>query len=439
VQHQGYGEIDWQSADYVGAGSIGPFILSGHPDGATLARMVDRTTDLQHLLGRRHDWTPIALNIDGWNPVVSHLLELGKEHHWQFKSLGKYSGHMPGSLQVRGALVSVEEPDTPEILELRARGIPTVRIGRLPHPDDRVVPAVMTDRPEIGRQAADYFARRDFQHVAYVGREPWEYDRQMYDAFADRAGELGLTCHLLRVKISELQVHVTAERDLWKVRQDAFSQWLLEVPKPVGLLSFGDPIADRYCEWSIDAGLRVPEDVAIMGIGNDRLTCECAAVPLSSVAHDHERLSQIAVQILQQLMAGQPLERTTVMVPPAGIITRQSTDVLAAKDPCVVAALRFMWDHVDQDLSVDQIASQVGVSRRTLQRAFQRELGRGVSQEHRRRRLDRARELIRLTNLPIAEIAEALNFGSSTSFGRTFREAYGVTPVQYRRRVRQEG
>jgi LacI family transcriptional regulator len=140
--------------------------------------------------------------------------------------------------------------------------------------------------------------------------------------------------------------------------------------------------------------------------------------------------------MLDHLIAGRPVEQTAVKVPPVGVVTRQSTDVLAASDPKVVAALRFMWNHVAEDLTVDQIAREVGTPRRSLERAFMQDLGRGIYQEFLRRRLDLARDHVLQTDRSIGEIADLLGFNSVTAFGRAFKAAYGASPIQYRRRHR---
>ncbi|MBI1338012.1 MAG: helix-turn-helix domain-containing protein [Phycisphaera sp.] len=389
---------------------------------------------LSNLTGPRRDPTPIAVDIPSTSEVVPHLLELAEQHHWQFKNLAKFSGHLPSQLDIRGALVT-KLPDDPIVKSLLGRGVPVVRLGMFPHFDDHLVPAVMTDRPEVGRLAVDHFAQRDFKHVAYVGREPWEYDRHMFDAFASHAKGLGIECHLRRLNIQKLKPLVTPERDLWRVRQDEFTYWIASLPKPVGLLCFSDFIADHYCDWVIEAGLRVPEDVALLGIGNDRFVCKSVTVPISSVAADHALIARTAVEMLSRLMVGEVLEKTTVMLPPAGIVTRQSTDVLAASDPVVVRALRFMWDHITEDLTVEQIARHLIMSRRTLEKAFNRELGRGINHVLQKRRLEKARELIDQTALPVGEIAQMFKFKSHTYFCRSFREAFGVSPTQRRQKA----
>jgi len=389
------------------------------------------TIDIEELLGLRRGWTSIALVHSTQRPYTPRMLELARERRWRLISLAKFEGNLPPDLDVRGALTSFL-PTAEHVRALRKSGVPVVRVGSWPHPDDSDVPAVIPDHTVAGHLAAEHFAKRDFKHVACVGRDPWGDNQATYEGFAARAEELGCQCHLLREEAKVVE-QLSSPLERWQWRREQFIEWIKSLPRPVGMLMFGDLQADRACHWALEAGLSVPADVAVLGMGNNAVMCDCATVPVSSIAHDSDGLAEIAVETLAQLLAGRSLEQTTIRVPPLGVVTRQSTDVLAASDPNVANALRFMWDHVAEDLSVDAIARHVGVSRRTLERAFERELGRGINSEFQRRRLEKARELLLLTDLKVTELAQALNFSSHNYFCRAFGKAYGISPARYRR------
>lgn len=377
----------------------------------------------------------MAVHFSFQSPAPPRLLELARQLRWKLVNLAGFAGRLPPRTVFGGAM-GVWLPTDAVVMALRERGVPVVRIGQRPHPQDNRVPAVMPDRAAAGRLAAEHFASLGFDHVAYIGRRPWAGNEALFDAFAARSDELGCETLLLQEDVEQLRPRAGSPAELLELRRRAFADWLIEQPRPLGLLTFADPAAALYCHWVIDAGLRVPEDVAVLGIGNEAFACECADVPLSSIAFDEADLAEAAVGMLDKLMSGQRLERTTVTTRPIGVVTRQSTDVLAASDPRVVAALRFMWDHIAEDLSVDHIARHVGVARRTLERAFEHELGRGVYQEYLRRRLDLARDHVVQTDRAMGRIAEMLGFNSITAFGRAFRAEYGLSPAQYRRRHR---
>lgn len=388
-------------------------------------------TQLKLPVGDRLGRTLVAVHFGVDSPIQLALLDLAEKRHWRLFNLNKFTSTIPQDIAVCGALTDLP-PTVPAVAELRRRGIPTVFIGGLTHPEDDRSAAVLHDHLAAGRMAADHFAERGFKHVAYVGRDPWCGNQMLYAVFAARAAEHGCTCHLLREKEAQLDRIRRTGLDYWRFRQKCFTRWLAKLPKPVGLLGFCDPVADRYCQWMLEAGLDIPEDVAVLGLGNCRFACESAAVPLSSLAYDYERLAKTAVTMLETLMAGQPLEHATVMVPPLGIVERHSTNVLSVPDPVVARAMRHIWDHLDQEIPIGQIAAHVGVSRSILDRAFLRCLGRTANAERLRKRLEVAAELLRGTSRTIAEVARATGFSSISYLHRVFKHEFGMTPKEYR-------
>lgn len=399
--------------------------------------MPDKKTHIQDLTGRRRGWARVAIHIFEESIFAPFLLDVAPRRRWQLLDLAKFYGRLPPGQAVQGAIMNAL-PTDPAVRRMLDQGIPVVRIAGFPHPQDPIMPAAMADRQAAGRLAIEHLAERGFTHIAIAGRAPWGDHEIIYDAAAARAAELDCVCHPLRITTTEEPACEPGEEPLtanWQLRREQFTRCLKSLPGPVGLMAFTDSEAGRYSHWAMEAGLRVPQDVAVIGIGNHRFVCECAPVPITSIAHDTARVVQAAVDLLAQLMKGRKPKQTTVTVPPLGVVCRQSTDALAASDPRVVNALRFMWDHVTENLWVDRIAEHVGVPRRTLEQAFHDDLGRGINAEFQRRRLEKARELLLTTGLSIAEIANALSFSGPKYLGEAYRAAYGMSPSRYRRQA----
>ena len=138
------------------------------------------------------------------------------------------------------------------------------------------------------------------------------------------------------------------------------------------------------------------------------------------------------VLLLKRLIDGKPVSKVPVTTPPMGIVERRSTDILAVPDPMVAAAIRFIWDHLDWPITVDDVAHHVGTSRSTLERAFKRYLNRGVNGELRRKRLDHCKEFLLSTDMTVSQITKAIGLTDKRYLHRAFKEAYGMTPRQYR-------
>lgn len=367
----------------------------------------------------------IALTI----PASPLLLEEAKVRGWRLVYLWHWNNVLPERIKPDGALVS-EFATAKLVRDLRKQGCACVRIGGLPHRDDDKLLAVLPDLKAQGALAAEHFAERGFRHVAFCGHKPWGDYHDMFTGFQRRAKALGMVCHLHRFERKLDQPSEEKTRN----RRREFAEWLHTLPKPVGLLAPGDWPAARFCIDIAEAGLQVPDDVAVLAPGNKPDICQSCFPTISSIEQDNDGLLRTACDWLQRLMDGEKVPAMPVMVPPKGVIERESTNILATPDRVVAEAMRFMWDHLNHDFSVGQVADHAGLSASQLQRRFQNSLGRSVVQELLRKRLDEAKHLLRSTDLPIADIAPKLGFHSATYMHRAFRRSFGVTPAQYRRK-----
>jgi LacI family transcriptional regulator len=384
--------------------------------------------DITHTSSRQRDRPTVLVNMnrdfEHWPVIVKGSRAL----QWRLLDLRYRQGTPEPDLVPQGAIVQ-QLPNDPLVRKLLKMGCPVVRVGMLPHPKDVLVPAVMPDFGAAGALAAEHFFERGFKHLGYVGFKPWSARKGFYDGFKKRARELGCNCHLLRF---ESGTGGDTKEEIYYFRQRLVGDWLRDIPKPFGLLGYVDGMAGMLCCMCRDAGYIVPEEIAVLGCRNILSSCEGSIPTLSSIDLDEARVTETALQVLDQLMQGKTLPKTTVMIPPPRVVTRESTDLLAVADLDVARALRYMWNHIDQDLGVDDVVAEVGVSRRSITRRFRDTLGRSIIEELLRKRLSEARRLLRTTDEPVVDIAVRVGFRSATYLHRTFREAHGMTPRQYR-------
>ena len=180
--------------------------------------------------------------------------------------------------------------------------------------------------------------------------------------------------------------------------------------------------------------LAVPHTVAVLGVDNDELICELAMPPLSAIRTATEQIGSAAAAVLARLLAGGAPPAGPVLVPPGEVVVRQSTDVLAVHDPALEKALRYIRDHLERPLGVAEIARVAGVSRRRLERKFRQTVGVSALQEIRRRRLERAQQLLSETHLSIPEVAVRCGVATAPMLAELFRQCAGCTPTAWRRR-----
>jgi len=224
--------------------------------------------------------------------------------------------------------------------------------------------------------------------------------------------------------------------DTWRHEQPGMVSWLRWLPKPVGLMACNDVCGRQVLQACVTAELRVPDDVAVVGVDNDKLICELSDPPLSSVALDVERAGYESAQLLDGLMSGRIKKGYVVHVEPTHVVTRRSSDVIAQDDPLMVSALRFIRDHFAQSITVSDVAREVGASRRTLERHFSIAIRRSILSEIARCRIERAKELLCETEASCYRVASRIGFNSIKTFNRTFYRRESITPQGFRKMAR---
>lgn len=329
-------------------------------------------------------------------------------------------------------LVTQHFPYESLVKDFLKRGWKIVRCGPISFIDENgIIPEVVIDYAAVGKLAAEHFAERQYKDVAFVGNDPWANKPILYNAFHKRALELGCKCHLLQVKKSPN----ISKKDIEKKNEDRMLQiqeWLEQIPKPVGIFTYHDKHAALIYLTATLAGIQVPERVSILGLGNEIETCESLPVTLSSIDVNDAEMGRCAVDVLIKLINGETVPDSLTYIQPKGVVTRQSTNILAIPDAIMAQAMHFIWDHFAEQLSVDDIAKASGVSRRTLSRKFRQHLGHGINQELCRKRLEKSCELLRKTRMTIADVAAATGFPNTSYFYIAFRKDFGMTPAKFR-------
>jgi len=288
-----------------------------------------------------------------------------------------------------------------------------------------------SDSRRAAELAAEHLLDRGFRNYAFVGiaRRIWSQRREQ--AFCERIRRAGFEPH----------VYPTPRRKTdrqWAREQAILEGWLRGLPKPVGLMACNDDRGREVMEACRGAGVRVPEEAAVVGVDNDELLCELADPPLSSVALNAERGGFDAAALLAGLMSRRIRKPRRIVTPALGVVTRRSTDMTAIEDSEVANAVRFIYENAGGHLRIDDIADEMAISRRSLEIRFERALGRTLHEEIRRVRLERATRLLLETDLPMTTVAETSGFNTPSYLAQIFKQHTGMTPAQYRRQSRGE-
>ncbi len=317
------------------------------------------------------------------------------------------------------------------VLEL---GVPVVDVrGSVPDLD---IPLIDTDDQVVASLAAEHLLERGFRHCAYCGFVGANYSDKRSRWFVEGIRRAKADCHVYQPPRS-LPGGDTIEREKDALLyEEDLVHWLVALPKPVGIMACNDLRGQQIMNACRRAGLLVPDEVALVGVDNDEVLCELADPPLTSVAPNARRIGYEAAQLLDRMMQGQRPSQQQQLVPPLGIVTRRSTDVLAIPDRAVASVLRFIREHACEGIRVPDLVKVAALSRTVLERRFTRLVGRSPKVEILRVQIARAKQLLADTDLSLPAIAERCGFHHAEYFSSIFRLKIGMPPGRFRRQIR---
>lgn len=318
---------------------------------------------------------------------------------------------------------------TPTLVKECARlGIPLVDTNDTPPFPG--VPKIRPDNVAMGHLGAEHLMERGFRHFGFSGfsNDHWSTERR--DGFVEALKLAGHGCEVFDV---EWPGDLTP---FWDARQTAtLAGWLKQLPKPAAIMACNDLRALQIIAAAEAGGHFVPEEVAVLGANNDAVRCDLAYPPISSVAANPFQSGYRAAEALATLMAGQPLEHHDVRIEPVGVVTRQSTSVLAIHDRHVAAALSVIRERACRGITVDEVVRRVSSSRSQLEKRFRRHLGWSPQMEIRRVQLAKMKQLLLETDFPLKKIAELTGFEHVEYLCVFFKRATGEAPGAFRKRM----
>lgn len=293
------------------------------------------------------------------------------------------------------------------------------------------IPWVETDDLAICDLIVEHLIERGFRQLAFCGDPGFNWSNWREQHFARLAQEAGCGVHVHR------SIPRSDPKYSWKREKRGIVTWLKHLPRPVGIMACYDIKAQQLLDVCRELNIAVPEEVAVIGVDNDELLCELADPPLSSVISNTHRTGYEAAALLDRMMSGVKVEPEALLIKPFGIKTRQSTDTLAIDDADVAAAVRFIRENAWKGINVSDVLREVPVTRRSLESRFRKILGRTPHEEITRLKIDRVRQLLVETDLPLSAIARRTGFQHDEYLSVAFKKSVGVSPSQFRRAEQQ--
>lgn len=291
------------------------------------------------------------------------------------------------------------------------------------------IPYVATDNYQVMKLAFDHLKSLGLTQFAFYGlpRDPrYRWSEQREIAFRQLTHNEGFTCDVFHG-------HLTSSEN-WHQAQQSLCEWLKSLPQPVGVIAVTDSRARYLLQACEQLGFIVPERIAVVGIDNEEVARYLTRTSLSSIEQGCQQMGYKAAQILDQLLTEQlPANATPrLLIPPVQIHPRQSSDFHALHDPYVIQAMHFIRRHACQGIKVEQVLDYVGVSRSNLEARFKVERNHSIHQEIHSFKLEQACELLRATELPIAQISHYCGYPSLQYMYAVFKKNFQQTPKEFR-------
>lgn len=352
------------------------------------------------------------------------LLEFGKSHpQWRFSmrsSSFKYTEKWLRDHRISGVIALIDSKPVAKILD--DVGIPWVHLL----PGKTVSqPCVNVDDRAIGRMGAEFFIEKGFLRCAFCGvGTGWSSLR--YAGFRDRLTESDRKC-----EFTDIPFGLGLDWGFSSGSEKLLERWISGLERGVAVMAAHDALANRLVDLCLRRGLRIPQDIVVLGVGNHDLLCKLSPVPISSIDAAVPKVAIYGAAMLENLING--IEPSTpVSVPPSGIVERSSTEMMSYGDDLVAKAVSHIRDHAFDGTTVKNLPNLFSVSRRTLFRRFKKYVGHSPAAEIRQSRLRHARGMLTNTKMSLTEIAYACGYTDLSHMDRSFRAALGASPGSLR-------
>ena len=324
---------------------------------------------------------------------------------------------------------------TPGVIEARKKwGIPIVTIepaleGMQKQKEKYGISEILSDSPKIAQMGAKHFLSRGFRHFAFCGLPLRLWSTIREQEFYREITSQGFDCHVYPYPDSQQVLPIEKEYPY-------LVQWISSLPKPVAIMACNDDRGVQIIEVCNDKGYLVPEQVAVLGVDNDDLICELTCPALSSIAFDLEDAGFRAAQVLWNLISGNTTGYHCISLPPQRVVTRLSSDVTAQNDTLINRAIRFIRNNHQSPIGAADVAKELDISRRTLERRFSQVLNISIWEQIQQFRLEQAKELLTYTEDSVEHIAELTGFGNLKPMLRSFRKFEEMSPAAFRKKAR---
>ena len=278
---------------------------------------------------------------------------------------------------------------------------------------------------EFGAYAADFFLNQNFNNYAFIGMKDILWSVSRYEGFSEQ--------------ISSSKKLMTYHYDVEDFQNEIkeISAWLYSLPKPIAMFACNDFMARQVTEICQMNGIRIPEDISLLGVDNDEFMCNISSPTLSSIKLNFEKHGYEIAKTLFKMIAEKKIWPARIPVEAIGVVERMSTKRKVISDPYIREIVDFISRNYMQDIAISKLTSLIPLSRRAIELKFKKEMyPYTISSYILKLRLEHFCHLLQSSELPVGTAAYKSGFIDNSNFSTLFKKYKGVTPTEYRRTYR---
>lgn len=279
-------------------------------------------------------------------------------------------------------------------------------------------PIVRCNNDAVGKMVANHLLGLGIANITFCGIKGVVWSSERLESFKTSIGS------------AMLKEYLSDDEGIdWLSLRD----WLKKLPKPVAIFACNDVIAKTLIEVCLSSGMKVPDEVAVLGVDDDSFICNITTPTISTVKLDFEGIGyKVGSKIERAIMCGE-YEEDVILHEPVRIIERESTPPLQIKDPYVRRVLDYLHKHYSEDISINDAIRDIPLSRRSIEIRFRKEMsGKTMLHTLTELRIEKMKSLLEQTDEQIFNAAIISGFNESTNINRVFKASTGYAPREYR-------
>lgn len=291
------------------------------------------------------------------------------------------------------------------------------------------IPNVTADYVGTGRMAARFFLERGFRNFGFFGFKDVCWSDERCDGFRQEIEAAGFGHSFYSYRMQEIEM-------VWYYQRERLREWLQMIPKPIAIMACDDNQGSNLIEACRRTGISIPSEVSVIGVDNDEMLCNLGSTTLTSIQVDIEAGGWQTGELIDRLVTSPDSQAYDVVLKPVKVVERMSTAAFATDDQQILKAILFIHENAKKKITVKDVASEVALSRRLLERRFKNVTGKTLYQFITELKLDIFSGMLQDTDDQVVNIALALGESDTKSISRRFKQIYGSTPSEWRARHR---